>query len=227
MACEPEESRLVWCWVWLKQTEDSEFTGRPSLFPLIYSFMELFQRHCILQIRQSWDYNHFGALSRAVRQCLVLFSRDCNFWGVVVRLAVCSVINPWEMSRKEQMQKGYFTLEITFSNLFFLILFLLFLVEKGKERMHVLEWEIISLYDFKRGLFFPLLKIYHFVFHSVCLISAVSRKAVQVWRICLCSSTMYLHKASNVAATQGSFFFLTLKYLVRKEITQEGVQQRD
>lgn len=54
----------------------------------------------------------------------------------------------------------------------------------------------------------------------------VSRKAVQVWRICLPSCTMYLHKASNVAAIQGSFFFLSLKYLVRKEITQEGVQQK-
>lgn len=37
---------------------------------------------------------------------------------------------------------------------------------------------------------------------------------------------MYLHKASNVAAIQESFFFLFLKYLVRKEITQAGMQQK-
>lgn len=72
-----------------------------------------------------------------------------------------------------------------------------------------------------------MLKIYHFVLNSVCLIAVVSRKAVQVWRIRLPSCTMYLHKASNVAATQSSFFFLSLKYLVRKEITQEGMQQKD
>lgn len=75
--------------------------------------------------------------------------------------------------------------------------------------------------------FFPLLKIYHFILKSVCLVSVVSEKAVQVVRNCFPGSTMYLHKASNVAAIQGSFFFLFLKYLVRKEITHEGVQQKN
>lgn len=71
-----------------------------------------------------------------------------------------------------------------------------------------------------------MLKIYHFILNSVCLISVLSEKAVQVGRNCFPGCTMYLHKASNVAAIQESFFFLFLKYLVRKEITQAGMQQK-
>lgn len=64
------------------------------------------------------------------------------------------------------------------------------------------------------------------ILNSICLISVVSEKAVQVGSHCFSGCTMYLHKASNVAAIQGSFFFLFLKYLLRKEITQAGVLQK-
>lgn len=52
-----------------------------------------------------------------------------NFYSVTDRLAVCSIImnSPQEETRREQMQEGYFTLDIKSSSLFlnFVTLFLI------------------------------------------------------------------------------------------------------